>query len=335
MQCRSCQYELPAGVAFCPNCGTPAAAPAGQPVPPPSVAPTVFASSPNQEIPPTVAAMPAPGQPLSPSPSYAYAPPPANYSESAPPPPTNYGESAPPPPPLANPYSTPQVAPYDPTYPPQTPPVYAPGTYAPQPAFPPVQQPQKKTNGCVIALVIVLVVFVVLGGTGITIAVIAAHNVSNAINNTVNNADATLTALPTIDTSGLTPAPTTGSNGGSAPTTGQVDANAASIITAAQTSSNVDSNGNPTDSKSSFSVGDTAYISFTSSGQSGYVLMKLYRDGNFDVQSDPLSMDASAPGGYFPVTINNPGQFVAGVYWCTQSDCSDAALARVVTFSAS
>ncbi|MGH2480670.1 MAG: zinc-ribbon domain-containing protein [Ktedonobacteraceae bacterium] len=334
MQCRTCQYELPPTVTFCPNCGAPVASPV-PPVPgsspyqgiaptvsatpsQPGIAPTVFASSPNQGMPasyPTYPPQPAAQPPYTP-----------NYAESAPPPPApqpympvSYGESAPPLP-IAQPYGA-AAPPYG--VPPQAP-YGAPPMYMPQPQL---QQP-KRNNGCVIALVIVLVLFV-LGVGGVVASVSFFHNQAN-------NAQATLNAAQGTLTSDLTPIATTGSGNSNVPDATQINSTAAANITGAQSAGAVDSNNQPTDTKSSFTTGDTVYITMTLAGNSGYATMKVYRDSQFDIQSNsPLTLNSGDTNGAFSITVNNPGQFVVGLYWCTRSDCSDAALAKVVNFDVS
>jgi hypothetical protein len=197
-----------------------------------------------------------------------------------------------------------------------------------------VQQPAKKSNGCLIAVIVVLVIFVLVGGGIAAATVFFFHKVGNTVTSAEATANADLSAIPTIPTISI-PTVTTPGNTGSAPTSGQVDPNAAKIITSAQTSSGVDSDGNPTDNQTSFDVGDDVYISFDSTGQAGYVQLALYRDGSYDIKSDPLQLTDGEPGGYFPVTVNNPGQFVAALYWCNKSDCSDAALGQLVNFTVS
>jgi hypothetical protein len=184
----------------------------------------------------------------------------------------------------------------------------------------------------VIALIVVLVIFVVVGGGIAAATVFVFHKVGSTVSNAEATANADLSAIPTVPTLTL-PTVTVPSNSGSAPTSSQIDPTAAKIITSAQTSSGVDSNGNPTDNQTNFTVGDDVYVSFDSTGQAGYVELTLYRDGNYDIKSDPLQLTDGEPGGYFPITVNNPGQFVAALYWCNQSDCSDAALGQLVNFT--
>jgi hypothetical protein len=295
MQCQTCRDELPVGVAFCPNCGTPAPVP---PFPSQGVAPTVLASSPNQ---------PLPGEPANPY---------------APPPPTNYGGNVPPPPPPGS--YAPQPTPYDPSSPYGTPgsqfpygaqqsaPYGAPGTYLPPQQFVP-QPPQKKSNSYIIALVVGLVVVVIIGGI-IAAVVSASHNGSNTA------ASASPTAVAT------TPAST-----GGVPNASQVDSTAASMIINHQVSSGVDSNNQPIDSQTTFNTGATIYVTFETAGQDGYILAKWYIGSQHAFDSDLLHDTSGNTIGYVSGYFNISGSAVIGLYWCTQSDCSDAALAQVAT----
>ncbi len=341
MQCRICHNELPPNVAFCPECGSPVASSSGsqpyQGMTPgagsspsqPGIAPTMLASSPGQGVPASYPTPPPPG-------ALPYTP--ASYGEGTPPPPvnpygtplpsTNYGESAPPPP--VNPYTAPPQpygAPQQPYGAPQQ------GQYGAPPVYMPPQQQPKRKNGCIIALVIVLVIFVLAVGGVIAAVAYVGHQAGNVV--ATANAQATADQATSTSSNGTTPTATTGSSSG-VPDSSQIDATAAANITGAQTSGSVDSNYKPTDPKTSFNSGDTVNITFTLAGHAGYAMTKIYRDGQFDVQSDsPLAVKSGVPNGVFPFTPSHTGQFVAGLYWCTQSDCSDAALAQVVNFTVS
>jgi hypothetical protein len=288
-------------------------------------APTVFASSPNQGVLPT-GVTPASGQPVPPQPANLYAPQP----------PTNYGENTPPPPPSVNPYdntyNTPQ---YDPSglygVSPSLPTYGAPGTYGTPPQFALApQQPQKKSNSWVIALVVVLVV-VVLGVGGVFAAgAIIAHNAISSVSSDLQ------TAVPTIDAS-LTPTATTGTTDtGNAPDASQIDPTAASMILTYQTSSGVNtSTFQAVDSKTTFNVGDKIYVVFTTAGQDGYILAKWYLNGQHGFDSNILQDSGGDTAGYVAGYFNLSGDAVIGLYWCTLADCSDAALAQVVSVTVS
>lgn len=212
-----------------------------------------------------------------------------------------------------------------PVYQPTPPPVYAPPPmYAPPPVVPVYVPPPvpvvyarpvyRRRGGCG-AAVTFLILILVIGGV---VAYANRHSSSPS--------------------SGNSPYTSTGSNsgsGGSAPEASQANVHAAAMITGATSAAAVDSHQQAVGSQSSFSLGDDVYIAITLAGQQGYADVALYRDGDFDVKDDPLSIPATVRYASFSFQINNPGQFVAAVYWCTQADCSDQQLAQVVNFSAS
>jgi hypothetical protein len=109
----------------------------------------------------------------------------------------------------------------------------------------------------------------------------------------------TNTPTATIASSAPTATPTpivTSTSGGTSPSGAQIDPTAATIVTKAQTASAVDSNYYPTHLTSNFTVGQTVYVTFN-------------------------------------LTFNRATTGNAEMYWCTQSDCSNAKLATFVTFN--
>ncbi len=314
MQCSTCRYELPPGVTFCPNCGAPVQA----------------GSSPNQGIPPTVMASP----PTPPLPASPYGVP-TSYGEAPPPPPANlYGM------PPQTPYGAPQQAPYGAPPPQQTP--YGAPQQAPYGAPPPqqyvqVQPPPKKNNGCIIAVVIVLVVIVLIVGGVVAAGAFlfnkgaqAVATVGTGIDATATSIEATANSAEATANSGLTP--TTGG----IPDPSQIDPTAQANITGSKTSNGMDSNFQPTHPTITFSTGQEVDITFTLAGNAGYATAKIYRNGQFVAQPDtPLTVTSGDSNGAFTYTASDAGAYVAGLYWCTQSDCSDAALAQVVAFTVS
>lgn len=288
-------------------------------------------SSPNQGVPPTVmASSPTPppdpygappsyGAPQSPDPygappsSSPYGVPSSDYGSGTPSSP--YGGAAPQYNQAPAPYGAPPQAPYG-----------APGMYA-QP-----MPPKKSNRGCVTAIIIVVVLFVVVVGGVIGLGVYAANKGSQYL----ATATSALGNVPTVGSGDDTTPTASSSNSSGVPNASQIDANARAAIPSAQTSLGMDANYKPTHIQSTFSVGDEVDITVTFGGKSGYAMVKLYRDNEFDIQSDsPLQVDSDVPNGAFPVTVNNPGSFVAGLYWCELSSCSDAALAQVVNFTVS
>lgn len=179
-------------------------------------------------------------------------------------------------------------------------------------------------------------IFVLIAGGIIAAVVFAANKAGQAVsgfNATATSIQATTSSADSTVTSQLTPTTSTGSG---APNSSQVDPNAQANITAAQTSAGMDANYKPTHPTTSFTTGSEVDITFTLAGNTGYATAKIYADGQLVAQPDtPLTIDSGDTTGYFSYTPDTAGQYVAGLYWCTQSDCSDAALAQVVNFTVS
>ncbi len=333
MKCQVCQSDILPGSTFCTNCGTPLPSAAGG-----------SPSSPNQGIAPTVlASTPPPPNPYgTPSTDYGSSPtpPPAPYGAAPSNPyeastPNPYGASSSSPygtPPPANPYGAPPSSPYG------APPAYNPGVPG---AFgqPPYTPPKKKgPNGCVIAIVIVLALVVLIGG-GLAVLVGVVFNKAKGV---VSNLDATSTAIMATANADLTPSggdgttPTTGTTASGLPSASQINPSAAANLKNAQTSSSVDSNYEPTHVTSVFTSSDTIYITYKLSGKAGYVIEKTYDNLTKDIvvqSQSPHKIDSGDTNGYISFTSVDAGSYTTGLFWCNQSDCSDAALAGVVTFS--
>lgn len=331
MKCQVCQSDLSAGATFCTNCGTPVPSnPYGSPASPSSpnqgIAPTMMASSTPPDPygqPPSTPYGQTPSSPYDQPPASPYNAPPANpYGMPA----TSYGADVPP----ANPYNVPPANPYGtpppPAFDPNAGAYGVPGAYG-QPLYAPPQK-KKGPNGCVIALIIVAVIFV-LGVSGIiALGVIGA----NAAKGIINNANATLTAdagtVNAFDT------PTTGTTGG-VPSAGQIDPTAVANLNHVKTSSAVDAHYKPTHVTSSFTTSDTVYLTYDLAGKAGYVSEKTYDASGTVVfeSTTPHVIDKGDTNGYISLSGSDPGSFTTGLYWCQQSDCSDAALAAVVNFT--
>jgi zinc ribbon protein len=301
MQCSSCGYTLPTGAAFCTNCGAKIysqGSPGSQPGGPSQVEPTIPASS-SYDAPPIA---PPSSQPAVPPTAYG-APP---YSA-----PQQYSYEAPPPPPPPSAYGAP-------------PPYGAP--YAPPPGsfVPPGQQPARR-KGPNVGLIIGIVVILLLAVTGGVFALRAATGGSQT-----NTTTPTATTAPTS-----TPTPAvTPTTQGTSPSGSQIDSTAAAIVTKAQTTSAIDSNYFPTHLTSDFTVGQNIYVTFNLAlnGQSGYVEAKLYSNTSY-VGNKILAAQSNFDHGYFTVSLNQAATGYVELYWCVQSDCSDARLATFVTFN--
>ena len=306
MQCSTCGFTLPAGAAFCTNCGAKMRSQGNagnQPAGSSQVEPTIAASfsyqtpqmnpSPNQQaVPPTVY-----GAPYSTPQQYSYEAPP-------PPPPANvYG--APPPP---NAYGTPYA---------QTP-----GSYVP-PGQPPTPPTRRKGPGVGLIIGIIVLVLLVVGGGLLAIRAASSGSSTNTVTPTATGASSTTPAA--TPTSGTT-----------TPSGAQIDPAAAAVITKAQSSSAIDSNDFPTHVTSNFTVKQNIYVTFNlaTNGQSGYTEAKLYSDTTF-LGNKILTIQSNFDHGYFTASFNQAATGTVELYWCTQSDCSDAKLATFVMFTVS
>jgi hypothetical protein len=316
MQCSTCGNTLPTGSTFCTNCGakiysqgSPGSQPAGSQVEPTILASPSYDALPNAQ---------PPSQP--PVPPTAYGAPSYNT-------PQQYSYEAPPPPPPPYTYGTPPTPPG--TY--GAPPTY--GTpYSPPPGsfVPPVQQPPTPRKGPGVGLIIGIVVLVLLVVGGGFLAIRAATSGSKT-----NTVTPTATTAPSTPTTSITPTPVvTPTTGSTSPSGATIDPTAAAIVTKAQTSSAIDSNDFPSQVTSNFNVGQNVYVTFNlaTNGQSGYTEAKLYSNTSY-VGNKILTVQSNFDHGYFTVTLNQAATGTVELYWCTQSDCSDAKLATFVTFN--
>ncbi len=313
MQCTKCGSMLAPGEGFCTNCGTPVVKPNAGPSQP-SYDPTVLAPQPgsNPGYNPTMQAS---------SPGYG-TPPPL--------PPTNYG--APPP---ANPYESPQANPYA-----APPPPLPNAPYAPVPG--PYVVPPKKSNKTLwIVLSVVLGVVVLACASCGGYLYVIGKNASNTLQNTQATAQALGTSTanqPTavVPNDGLGSATATPTSNSSAPTSNDIDPAAKAVITDIQIAAAV--NDTTLDvtkpAPPAFNSGQPIVVVFhIPSGGSGYYTTKWYVNGQLEHDGKIYNIDPKYDKYSITFPISTTGQGVVGVYWCTQSDCSDAKLAQVGTFN--
>jgi hypothetical protein len=308
MQCSTCGFTLPAGAAFCTNCGAKLDSwgnGGNQPAGSSQVEPTIAASSPYA------------APPMTPS-SNQQAVPPTAYGA-----PQQYSYEAPPPPPQANVYGAPP--PSNPYGAPYAPP---PGSYV-SPGQPPTPPTRRKGPGVGLIIgIVVLLLLVVVGGL-LAFNAVKGGSKTNTATSTATTAPSTPTTSSITPTSAVTP-----TTQGTSPSGATIDPAAAAIITKAQTASAIDSNYIPTQLTSNFNVGQAVYVTFnlTLNGQSGYVEVKFYAD-NTVVTNKILTVQPAYDHGYFTLTYNQATTGSAELYWCTQSNCSDDKLATFVTFT--
>jgi flagellar basal body-associated protein FliL len=311
MQCNRCGAVLPSGALSCPVCGNP----------------TPY----NQQ---------EPGQ-------YGSAATPSPY-ESTPPP--GYGS---PPASSANPYGPSTPGPYPDVPPTFYPPQPTPGPYPPQPTpglYPPQPPPRKSNVGRVLLIIgiILLLIVVACVGAGFLIA----RNIGNSVTTSLNaaatadaaatatadaaalnqeNATATADAATATAAAATVTAAQTPTGSGPSPSGSPISTSASAIITNLQMADQV-SNTLPTHVTNTFKVNQRVYATFKVTRQSGYVMAKWYLNGAFGT-SDKLQITAGDTSGYFSIVYFVPGQGAVELYYCTASDCSDAQLAQVASFT--
>jgi hypothetical protein len=309
MNCTSCGNPLAPGVAFCSVCGAPTPyntsgqGSASQQDPTEASSPYGSQQS-YPPLPPTVAASPD-----------NFPPPPAqnpygNY--------TNYGGSSQPP---YNPYgATPPVYGENPPQPPPANPVGAAPYYgqSAMPGYPPMQPgtygaPPKKRSKVGLIIGISVLALVLLCGGVLFAAVQLGKGAVTKVKSSIATATVAISNVP--------------ANSDAVPA-------AKKILFGTQTSSTVDTNYEPTGVTTTFAVGKDVDLTFqvNSAGKNGYIEVKWYEDGQ-EVASDILKHSAQNDHGYFGQPFASAGSAAAALYWCTQSNCSDAQLAQVVSFT--
>ncbi len=304
MNCTSCGSNLPPGAANCPVCGTPT---------------PYNVSAPGGSYDPTVAASPygTPPPPASPTPPYsaptAYGTPPYGAPAN---PVGPYGNQA------SNPYGSNAYAPPPP--PPAQQPVYAPGQFSPQMQG---TQPKPKSRLPLILGIVVGVLLLLCVGTFAVLYEIG-KNVSNTTTTTTGTATTT-NATPASTSTNSTPA-----SNATGPSGQTIVPAAAAIITDAKASSSIDSNYQPTNPTTTFTVNQNVYVTFNLHlTQKGYAEVKWYVDGTLGKSKILPLQDTTYSDAYFSETYLKASNGTAELYWCTQSDCSDAQLAAVVNFT--
>ncbi|GER82363.1 MAG: zinc ribbon domain-containing protein [Thermogemmatispora sp.] len=297
MQCNRCGAALPTGAASCPVCGNP----------------TPYNLASQTPYDPTVAAIPSQGTP-------------------PPPPATNYGPQG------SSPYGPPSM-PTDPYSPSPVGP-YVPG--GPGPYGPPPTPPRKSNLGKVLLIVgaVLLVIVAACCGGFFIIARNASNNVVSSINATATAIAATASAEEGTASSLLTPtttvAPTTSAPSnqqGPSPSGSPIATSASAIVTKVQMADQVN-DVTPTHLTSTFKTHQTIYATFEiKSGNSGYMVAKWYLNNVHAFDNKVLQVKPGYDAGYFAGYYNLAGQGAVEIYWCTTSDCSDAQLAQVATFT--
>jgi hypothetical protein len=311
MNCQTCGVSLPPGAQICPHCGAvtsynPGYAGGSSPVEPTVLAGPSNPSSPSGGTPPAAYGS-------SPN-NYGRQSSPQNQYDSAPPPPNQYGGQ----------YGTPPQNSYGAPAAPQQNPYGAPasGGYT----MPPQAPKRRSRVGMIIGIVVLAVLVLCIGSFAVLYAI-----GKNAANPT---STPTTTAQSTATTSSAT-TPTTAPSTAQSPSGNAIDPTAASIVTHLQTASAVDSNYNPTTPSSNFAINQTVYVTYQLNlgGKTGYVEVKWFVNDQFGKSKIFNADNPSYANGYFSETYNVASKGAAELYWCTQADCSDEALAGFVNFT--
>ena len=338
MKCTTCGANLPQGATSCPLCGTPAPYNVAGSGSSPQYDPTVVAPQPQYGVPPSGSGSQPPLDPTVVSPSYGV--PPSSTAYGSPP----YG--APPPPPGQNPYDVNSGNAYNaPTVPQYGMPPAQQGAYGSPPVqggyVPPQQVPggygyspppkRRSRVGLIVAIVLIVVVLVCVGASVFIYE--AAKTGISTVTATVTAAVSTETSIPTTEATATT------STSSSSPSGQAIDPTAAGIITNIQMASAVDTNtAVATKLATTFAPQQTVYatVSLNMNGQTGYAQAKWYGNGALIRSSVVLNINsASDTNAYFYFSYTSATQGAVEIYWCTQSDCSDAKLAATTTFTVS
>lgn len=189
--------------------------------------------------------------------------------------------------------------------------------------------PKRRSRVGLIVGIVLLVVLLACVGVSVLVYEGAKQGI-NSVTATVTAAVGTATSIPTTDT-------TTTTGQGTPPSGQSIDATAAGIISNIQTASAVDqTNATPTQPATTFTTQQTIYatVDLNMNGQTGYAEAKWYGDNTLLHTSKILNInDPNFAHAFFSVTYSIATQGAVEIYWCTQSDCSDAALAGVTNFT--
>lgn len=196
-----------------------------------------------------------------------------------------------------------------------------------------VQPPKKRSRvGLIVGIVLLIVVLACVG-----ISALVYNGIKQGVSSvtaTVTAAVATVTTVSTVPpTAAITP------TGGQAtsPSGLSIDPTAASFISNPQMASSVDQNTlEPTQLTTTFAAQQTIYatIQLHMNGQTGYAEPKWYVDGVLAKTGNVLNInDPTAAHAYFSITYKVAAQGAVEIYFCTQSDCSDAKLAGFANFT--
>lgn len=254
--------------------------------------------------------------------------------EGTPPPPptpaTHYGPSG------GSPYGPSPSDPYSSPSPPLGP--YAPGG---QPLYGPPTTPPRQSNLGKVLLITGAILLVVIGACCGGFFCLTSGTTASLVSflSGVSPTAFTATALAGSPTATTPPTPTASPTApssysqGPSPSGSPIAAPAAAIITKVQMADQVN-DVIPTHLTTTFKTGETIYATFEiKKGSSGYAQAKWYLDYSKVLDSKILQIQTNYDAGYFAARYHLAGQGTVEIYWCSTSNCSDAQLAQVATFT--
>jgi hypothetical protein len=178
---------------------------------------------------------------------------------------------------------------------------------------------------------IVVLVLALVGGGALALRGLNKNTGTTPSTNATSSTNNTTPAAPS-PTVAATDTSTT--NQGPSPSGSPIDPTSAGIVTNVQTATGVDSNDLPTGVTSQFSPKQTVYVTFNLNlPQSGFVEAKLYSNSTYIGNKVLPTNMGQVDHGYFTAVINQASTGYVELYWCTMSDCSDASLGAVATFT--
>jgi hypothetical protein len=189
----------------------------------------------------------------------------------------------------------------------------------------------------IVGAILLVIVAACCGGFFI-IARNASNSVVSSLNGTATAVAATASADEATANSLLTPTatpttPTSSNQQGPSPSGSPIVPSAAAIVTKVQMADQVKDVA-PTHLTTTFKIHQTIYATFEiKSGSNGYMVAKWYLDNVHAFDNKVLQVQPDYNAGYFAGYYNLAGQGAVEIYWCTTSDCSDAQLAQVATFT--
>jgi len=172
---------------------------------------------------------------------------------------------------------------------------------------------------------------------GVILAVIGAIVVLACVGSIVAVSALTRNATPTTNTTSTTTSTTAtqGPSNGTSPSGQPISPDAAAIISNALTTSSIDKNTfAPTHLTTTFTPGQTVYVTFDidSKGSAGCSIAKWYSNDQL-VDTSPLKHSPENQVAYFSLRYDTATQGAVELYWTTDTNCTGGQLAQVDRFT--